>query len=133
MSDQKSARRWFRFQLSTALLLVFVAGGMLGVNVVSRQDRAYFPLALDSEEAAQNSTQDFGHYRVRGWPFQFWEGYDGTSLVVMAEQFVTDTRFEPLERTDYGPLTADIFITLLIAAVVVVPFEYWMRQKAVTA
>jgi hypothetical protein len=57
-------RRWFRFHLLTAVLLMLTAGGCLYLNV---------PLSLDSGKSRYQ----------RGWPFTMCAGNSVTPIVVL--------------------------------------------------
>ena len=60
MSD-KPRRAWFQIHLSTAIVLMFVAGGLLWANVVYRVDPS-FAFAHDGARI---------ELHVQGWPLHF--------------------------------------------------------------
>ena len=63
------ARPWFQYHLSTAIVLMFVAGGLMWANVRESKLLAYF---LDSEFEWDRSRSDYAQieYLVgfHGWP-----------------------------------------------------------------
>ena len=61
MTAEPPKRRWFQIHLSTAIVLMFVAGGLVLSNVEKR--RVDFDLGHSSEAVSYE----------RGWPWTIWE------------------------------------------------------------
>lgn len=105
MSNLK--RRWFRFHLSTAILLMMTAGGILWINL---------PCVKSTSELAA------GKYEIlnAGWPVVYFEsGYFRNEKML----------FEP--RMSWPVAILDFFCALLVIWRVPSLSEFLIRSRAV--
>jgi hypothetical protein len=96
-------RRWFQFHLSTAIVLMFAASGLVWVNVVEYEFEPQIIRELFSD----------GHMPVCGWPFMYWRKYN----------FVSG------KTTEWIPLLGNIAVAALILAAVATVCEMLIRRK----
>ena len=76
-------RAWFRFSLSTCLILVFAAGTLIGANMIDRPTQVF--LGSGSHGNKYNPSEKIDLYCEglgQGWPFIFarWSGWDNPSV-----------------------------------------------------
>jgi len=76
-------RPWFQYHLSTAILLMFVAGGLLWVNL--RVPNSYAP------GEGGLGMYDILLVRQYGWPCTFYEEFYSTGIVGGAKEFEKTT------------------------------------------
>jgi len=101
MSEKK--RRWFRIHLSTAIVLMFVAGAVLWANTIP-QDGGYYQLFYPPEMFVK---------RAFGFPLKF--------------LIVSDVHSG---MWNYGALTANIVAALTILSAVTFVCEWRIRREA---
>jgi hypothetical protein len=107
MSD-KPRRAWFQIHLSTAILMMFVAGGLMWANVV--EDISYYwvqpyvgdPIRLE--------------LRKQGWPIRF------------TEYYLYDS-----QKPNYWKCAADFATALVILAAIAFVCEYFIRRREARA
>jgi hypothetical protein len=121
-------RRSKRFQmhLSTAMVLMFTAGGLLWANMNERngfevEEARFRPLYLvDLDEVSPLEL----HYNVYGWPFTAMRyGYirpDGRSVKVEGSHY----------RPVYSKAAIDLAVAMVILFVVWYVSEWWIRRRA---
>jgi hypothetical protein len=100
--------RWFQIHLSTAFMLMLLAGIIVGVNVIPRSERIAM-LGSWSEEVVslekarslvEHGILNFGRDRVYGWPYEFYNYSDTVT--------VEGEKWKPLAGTgDFYWLHAD--------------------------
>jgi len=127
-------RRWFQIHLSTAVVLMLVAGVLLWANVRERQGHRY--VTLDSEEAAVQSALGIHdpYSVVRGWPFTHQEWLSSktdifkSALLAWAEAQVYGNLWYP------GSLAMNVLVALVILLSTASVCEWRIRpsiQKAI--
>jgi hypothetical protein len=100
--------RWFQVHLSTAFMLMLLAGIIVGVNVIPRKERVAM-LGSWSEEVVspekarsliEHGILNFGRDRIYGWPYEFYNYSDTVT--------VEGEKWKPLAGTgDFYWLHAD--------------------------
>jgi hypothetical protein len=100
----------FQIHLSTAIVVMFVAGELLWLNIRKLPD--VYPL-----------TESF-HYRIHGWPFvtNYW------LLTLDSEEA---TLQPPNGYWDWPHLVVNFFCALIILALVAFVCEWWIRHRHV--
>ncbi|MCY3020742.1 MAG: hypothetical protein NTW87_17125 [Planctomycetota bacterium] len=63
-------RPWFQFHLSTAIILMFVAGGLLWANVRLHTQRVDLFFG-ESRVVSRFEAREWGNRTVRGWPLDY--------------------------------------------------------------
>jgi hypothetical protein len=99
MSDAPKKRPWFQFHLSTAVVMVFVAAGLLWLNTTSR-------------------CPDKKTYAAYGWPLG---AYDRYGLLNM------DGRYEKAEGWIISGLVVNVLVGLTAILVVGIVCEWQIR------
>jgi hypothetical protein len=74
VTDAPPKRPWFQFHLSTAIVLMFVAAGLMWLNVTLGELRSLsqwkaYPGSVQLEDNGPCYSRMY--YRGRGWPFSF--------------------------------------------------------------
>jgi hypothetical protein len=119
--NNKPKRPWFRFHLLTAVLMMFAAGGVIGVNTCERVFREYqtMPDSANSESRLLR-TQLWG----MGWPFCYFQ----TRATVVRHKGDWDLgpNHEPIEKM---PLAGDIIIGVGIVIALAFVSEFLLRRR----
>ena len=70
MSEPPRKRPWFQYHLSTAIILMFVAGGMLGLNITPQPTDLYRQIMTYAEQHPGKSPQfcEAAPLFIHGWP-----------------------------------------------------------------
>ena len=129
-------RPWFRFHLSTAVIAMFVAGGMLGLNFI-----VYRGVIATTYEETDGSYSKVTYFHeapikvtaiVQGWPF--YHSVDFSTLMLNGKPcaikdapiFKMNICFSILHRDVGWILTVimDIFVTLSVMFLL----EWWIRK-----
>jgi hypothetical protein len=116
-------RRWFQIHLSTAIILMFAAGGLLWANAKQHRGREYG--TLDSEEATiligmkLRGEKVVTTYSVMGWPFSFVEWYQNPIY----------PQFEHREYLKYGALALNLAACFAILLVIAIWIEWIIRHR----
>ena len=122
MSD-KPRRAWFQIHLSTAIVMMFVAGGLMWANFRMRSLRDDSIYLLGGDES------DHSRYYVRGWPVVFLhtkvptrsEGmFIGAPKTYDGEWIVDGLIFDPLFA---------VFVTISVGLV----SEFFIRRREARA
>lgn len=76
MDEKPKKRRWFQLHLSTCIVLMFVAGGLIWINVkesVKRKESQFTDSFVSVEEVRPQIGPQPGeiNYVARGWPIPF--------------------------------------------------------------
>ena len=98
--DAPRKRPWFQIHLSTAVVLMVVAGGLVWANV-----------ALKSI---------YGIYDSYGWPFDAFYARSNRSGGYFGIQ---------IEGLHAGPALGNLIVTLAILTAVAVGCEWWVRRR----
>jgi len=126
MGDEESKKRaGVQVHLSTAIVLMFVAGGLVWANV---HQRIYVnhPVGFSTPRA---ESIIFGEYFAWGWPLDCkeihyqWEGNGGIPNLVKTVQLAQTTYW------DLKLLIIDTIIALAILAAVGFALEWRVRRK----
>ncbi len=105
-------RRWFQFHLSTAIVLMFVAAGLLWINV--RIDPATIVhLPYIPPDSNVTFSPPLGVADCRGWPWYFHMKPDVMSWY----------------EWHYGPLLGDAAVVLAILVAVAFLCEWRIRRR----
>lgn len=100
--------RWFQIHLSTAFMLMLLAGIIVGVNVIPRKERVAMlgswsdeVVSLEKARAlAEHGILNFARDRIYGWPYEFYNYSDTVT--------VEGDKWKPLAGTgDFYWLHAD--------------------------
>ena len=110
MSD-KRRRTWFQIHLSTAVVLMFVAGGGLWINTLHRNSEREVGLSLGNSA--------YKHAIVTGWPFAISCNIDSE------EKFPGDTQ---VIRICFNVVIWMVLLILMAAGC-----EYFIRRREARA
>ena len=121
-------RRWFRIHLSTAVMLMFVAGAILGVNCLvvigtfNDEDQATVNYVVQSAQAVggDNRSHTFATW-TQGWPFWFRGRMVDENGEVMKHPWGNSWRIERL--------AADALIAFAICGMIAVILEWLIRRR----
>jgi hypothetical protein len=117
-------RPWFQFHLSTCVILMFVAGGLLWANVTERGFGAHF-----TSKGLPYVVFGLHPERGLGWPLPFlkwdWEVGEGE----LSMHFVSRL---PQSCWSFVALAADLAVALAVLALVGLLCEWRIRRSAET-
>jgi hypothetical protein len=103
MSDNPR-RRWFQFHLSTAVLVMFAAGGLISVNSVKHT--RYVVAELECFDGPWSDSWgemvNVERRTAQGWPFTI--RYDAYSFVLGSKSLPSDVKEEQLQTFDIPKL-----------------------------
>lgn len=68
--NDKARRPWFQIHLSTTIVLMFVAGGLLWVNIAPHEQTYVAGLVPDEGNEWSSRHEEFGTVTERGWPLR---------------------------------------------------------------
>lgn len=127
--NEPQKRKLLQIHLSTLLALMFVAGGMLWINVRARQGGKL--ITLDGNEARlivswelRGRNGEFPDaYSLRGWPYGFYEWYESPFF----DDFTNRTTLKPVIY--WKLLLADVAFALIVLSFVALIFEYAIRRR----
>lgn len=111
-----NTRRWFQLHLSTSVVLMVVASGLLYLNAVERVSRIERgPSRLFYEEGSDTLVSVY--FTVRGWP------------IVYHDRMLPLDHFEADSAMDLGGLCLNGCICLAIATGLTFLLEYLIRRR----
>jgi uncharacterized membrane protein len=119
MSEVKQKRPWFRFHLLTAVLTMFISGGLVGLNLGRERkyvaDYAVNGVILNPIEKS---------YHLVGWPLRC----DSERQTMYVN---SDNEELPIELTiiNYTPLYLDGVICVIVLLSVAFAAEYLIRRR----
>jgi hypothetical protein len=118
MSNPK--RRWFQIHLSTAVVLMFVAGGLLMFNLRPslREHVLDATVKLDHGGYHGGSLKSDVTTWEWGWPFVFWENH------TYGEKSIGDRVF-----WDMTALFANLVLSFALLAILIVVLEGRIRRR----
>jgi hypothetical protein len=118
----KKKRPWFQFHLSTAIVMMLVAAGLLWLNLGP---------TIRSIEVVLGEPMVEAH--ARGWPFCFWSTVfvpSGRYKIAFEPEPYTDyVPGMPMPRVRFGMLAADAVIAIAILLAVAALLEWRIRRK----
>ncbi len=125
-------RKVLQLHLSTALVLMVLAGGLVWLNVRSRPVR--LPEALDEmiKDSPVEEVKYFTQLKIRGWPCNFQvfnmapEFQDKLSEAVEASEGIIQVEATGVDREQ---LVKNILVALAILGMVGAGFEWWVRRR----
>ena len=115
MSDAR--RRWFQIHLSTAIVLMFAAGGLLGLNILPFE-RGLTDWDLDKYPLDKILPKESWLFVAQGWPIPFWTAFEGNKQIRVASKW------------RYQCLSADVAIVLVILGAIAMCCEWRIRRRA---
>jgi hypothetical protein len=75
MDEKPKTRPWFQFHLSTAIVLMFVAAGLLWLNMSDSDHVCFF--SSDISDVPGVKAWHSYHWVTKGWPVLYHERYAG--------------------------------------------------------
>ena len=99
MSDAPKKRPWLQFHISTAIIMMFVAGGLMWLNLHGRADRVY-PGCL-SDALIPNRTLSYGWPLPAVWTY-YEPGSDQQRTQVLHSDVAADLGFAALAALAAG-------------------------------
>jgi hypothetical protein len=131
MSEQPKKRPWLQFHLSTAVVLMFVAAGLLWANMRGEEKET-----VEGYRVGSTDYIEFVYYEVRGWPFWFVShGANFACRKDLAEQFQSTWRQMPsdnlstVSKENSLGLAGDVLIALAALCATLVGCEYRIRRQ----
>jgi hypothetical protein len=106
MDHSTTKRPWFQFHLSTAIILMFVASGLLGANLYE-QPPLYLQIPFDDLNLS------------RGWPWIYYECY--------GRHRISGPWYN--ERWHLWPLLGDTAVGFATVFVTAILLEYRIRRQ----
>lgn len=101
-----------QLHLSTCIVLMFVAGGLIWANVPQKRD---VPLQVKTES-------ELIAYFAQGWPYSF-------RILEFVNPDVTEGYYDT--RLEYAPLARNICIALAILAATAILCEWLLRRRPI--
>jgi len=135
-------QRRLRFHLSTAVVLMFVAGSVLWANMAPSYERKVFYAEsafsgnfaqLPPTEIPVRVRTGYGRFRYYGWPLQFWETddpLDSEGEPVRVAGFHSDSMWFGNTRGAVVNLFYDVVSGLAIVLLTGVICEAWIVRRA---
>jgi hypothetical protein len=120
MTASKGQRNWFQIHLSTAVVLMIAAGGIIWAHM-TEQLGPDFMEASDGEKFYTD-----GHF---GWPFMA-HFSDHHRPLIIGRYGPGDEGFINYSKTYYSMAALDLAVALLILFALWVVCEWWIRPRA---
>jgi len=124
-------RSWFQVHLSTCVVLMFVAGGLMWANV-HRPPQPFPPIDESAHEMACYNAEVYCYQDARGWPWPFCEP-GRTYSPPGSSVFTSGTNRIVVVHEDiwhFGALAIDIAIALAILFAVAFVLEWRIRRRS---
>ena len=123
MTD-KPRHRWLQIHLSTAIVLMFVAGGLTWANATKRVYAEW------SRTFPATSAKTY----IYGFPLWYFSKCvvtlaDGHEKVLIPDPYTDYVIDVPVVSLRYGPLTVDILFVLLVLGMFAVMLEWLIRRR----
>ncbi len=131
-ADPEKKRRWFQVHLSTCIVLMFVAAGLVWLNLKARP-------AIEQGSIDQNTKSRVGHLekyytrlQIRGWPYEFQNFFEDTKMQNDFQEALREPgeiRLPGAEGIHLAQLSLNILFALAILAATAFGCEWWVRRR----
>ena len=130
MSDAAKKRPWFQYHLSTAVVLMFVAGGLMWANMTPERkvyDQVEYCIAPGATSAQYTGRTRATAY-VWGWP------YEACSKTLAGEEMrAGDAVWRPTEPQPFEirgkPFAYNIIVAMSIVVAAALLLEWLIRRR----